>query len=887
MENKQINRMLINATQKEEMRVALTVGRDIDNVFIEKTGAQKRSNIYKGKITRVVPSLQACFVDFGQERHGFLPLKEISQEYFNQPYSEHERPSIQDVVSENQEIMIQVEKEERGNKGAALTTFITLAGSYLVLLPNNPKAGGISRRIEGEDREQLREFLDSVTNMDDKGLIVRTAGVGKSKEELQWDLDVLMRHWQAIQEAYAAQPAPFLILQESDIVTRAFRDYLRKDIDEIIIDNAEVYEKAKQHINTVRPEFKDSLILYKDPAVPLFTRYQLENQIETAYQSEVRLPSGGSLVIEATEAMVTVDVNSAQDTKGGDIEATALNTNREAAIEIARQLRLRDIGGLIVVDFIDMLSNDNQNEIVNTFYRNVQHDKARVQFSRISKFGLLEISRQRLRPSLMDATQATCPRCSGQGSIRSTESLSLFLLRIIREDAMQKDVIEVQAQLPIDVATFILNEKRHTINDIERHHNAIIRIIPNHHLETPHYKITKVKAGQEGQSGQGSTSYKLRSQPEVEPVLSQALTSKYDEPAIKYVEPPEKPTHEKNSSVVKRLWQALFTAPVSEEDTDSEAQQQEETSRSKNQRRHHNRNRQGQQKGRGRNKQQSKQRQEQEHTKKKGHHYSRGRRNNKASADEELMTNRQPAPMDDTMEKDTQSASQAKDQTERQRRDNRGNRSGRRNDNRGNRNNRNDNQDNRDSQESGDNHSTNENRDNRDTRSRRDNQGNRSHNKRDNRNRRSNNRGQRSSQNEYEQVAMEQTHAETNSAANEPAHASVQHESAAQAPATRARPAVAATQDNTQVQPVTEQSAATTTRSAKTSQVAQYLDYEIGQSDANLAQVETSNAEVIRNSIDTKIVAKVHTVAEKPRERKPGLAESTEVLEQVETNKSE
>ncbi|WP_454901106.1 ribonuclease E, partial [Aggregatibacter sp.] len=419
-----MKRMLINATQKEELRVALVDGQRLFDLDIESPGhEQKKANIYKGKITRVEPSLEAAFVDYGAERHGFLPLKEIAREYFPADYVYQGRPNIRDIISEGQEVIVQVNKEERGNKGAALTTFISLAGSYLVIMPNNPRAGGISRRIEGDERLELKDALSSLDVPEGVGLIVRTAGVGKSPEELQWDLKVLLHHWEAIKQASESRPAPFLIHQESDVIVRAIRDYLRRDIGEILIDSPKVYEKAKAHIKLVRPDFINRVKLYQGE-VPLFSHYQIESQIESAFQREVRLPSGGSIVIDATEALTAIDINSARSTRGGDIEETALNTNLEAADEIARQLRLRDLGGLIVIDFIDMTPVRHQREVENRIRDAVRQDRARIQISRISRFGLLEMSRQRLSPSLGESSHHVCPRCQGTGKIRDNESLS-------------------------------------------------------------------------------------------------------------------------------------------------------------------------------------------------------------------------------------------------------------------------------------------------------------------------------------------------------------------------------------------------------------------------------------------------------------------------------
>ncbi|MDN6072896.1 MAG: ribonuclease E, partial [Enterobacterales bacterium] len=447
-----MKRMLINATQQEELRVALVDGQRLYDLDIESPGhEQKKANIYKGKITRIEPSLEAAFVDYGAERHGFLPLKEIAREYFPNNYSSHGRPNIKDVLREGQEVIVQVDKEERGNKGAALTTFISLAGSYLVLMPNNPRAGGISRRIEGDDRTELKEALSSLQLPDGMGLIVRTAGVGKSAEALQWDLSFRLKHWDAIKKAAEGRPAPFLIHQESNVIVRAFRDYLRPDIGEILIDNPKILDLAKQHIAALgRPDFSSKIKLYTGE-IPLFSHYQIESQIESAFQREVRLPSGGSIVIDSTEALTAIDINSARATRGGDIEETAFNTNLEAADEIARQLRLRDLGGLIVIDFIDMTPVRHQREVENRLRDAVRQDRARIQIGRISRFGLLEMSRQRLSPSLGESSHHVCPRCNGTGTVRDNESLSLSILRLIEEEALKENTNEVHAIVPVPV----------------------------------------------------------------------------------------------------------------------------------------------------------------------------------------------------------------------------------------------------------------------------------------------------------------------------------------------------------------------------------------------------------------------------------------------------
>ncbi len=492
-----MKRMLINATQKEELRVALVDGQRLFDLDIESPGhEQKKANIYKGKITRVEPSLEAAFVDYGAERHGFLPLKEIAREYFPADYVYQGRPNIRDIISEGQEVIVQVNKEERGNKGAALTTFISLAGSYLVIMPNNPRAGGISRRIEGDERLELKDALSSLDVPEGVGLIVRTAGVGKSPEELQWDLKVLLHHWEAIKQASESRPAPFLIHQESDVIVRAIRDYLRRDIGEILIDSPKVYEKAKAHIKLVRPDFINRVKLYQGE-VPLFSHYQIESQIESAFQREVRLPSGGSIVIDATEALTAIDINSARSTRGGDIEETALNTNLEAADEIARQLRLRDLGGLIVIDFIDMTPVRHQREVENRIRDAVRQDRARIQISRISRFGLLEMSRQRLSPSLGESSHHVCPRCQGTGKIRDNESLSLSILRLLEEEALKENTKQVHTIVPVKIASYLLNEKRKAIHSIEKRHDVDIIVVPNEAMETPNFSVFRVRDGEE------------------------------------------------------------------------------------------------------------------------------------------------------------------------------------------------------------------------------------------------------------------------------------------------------------------------------------------------------------------------------------------------------
>lgn len=526
-----MKRMLINATQQEELRVALVDGQRLYDLDIESPGhEQKKANIYKGKITRVEPSLEAAFVDYGAERHGFLPLKEIARTYFPKDYKLEGRPNIKDVIKEGQEVIVQIDKEERGQKGAALTTFLSLAGSYLVLMPNNPRAGGISRRIEGDERTDLKAALSKLDLPDGMGLIVRTAGVGKSYEELDWDLRVLLTHWEAVSKVAEERPAPFLIHQESNVIVRAIRDYLRRDVGEILIDKTSVYEQALQHIQLVRPDFANRVKQYKGD-VPLFSHYQIESQIESAFEREVRLPSGGSIVIDPTEALTSIDINSARATKGGDIEETALNTNLEAADEIARQLRLRDLGGLVVIDFIDMTPVRHQREVENRIKEAVRPDRARVQLGRISRFGLLEMSRQRLRPSLGESAHNVCPRCSGHGTIRGTESLALSILRILEEESIKDNTGQIEAQLPVPVATYLLNEKRKAIQNIEKRHNVSLLIIPNPNFDTPHYQIVRHRT--DDVITDASYNVQLAEAEAEETTTSTATPVKREEPALK------------------------------------------------------------------------------------------------------------------------------------------------------------------------------------------------------------------------------------------------------------------------------------------------------------------------------------------------------------------
>ncbi|MCB1779171.1 MAG: ribonuclease E [Candidatus Competibacteraceae bacterium] len=563
-----MKRMLINATQQEELRVALVDGQKLFDLDIETPSReQKKSNIYKGRITRVEPGLEAAFVDYGAERHGFLPFKEINRSNFD-PQADSSRPNIREAIREGQDIVIQVEKEERGNKGAALTTFISLAGRYLVLMPNNPRAGGVSRRIEGEDRQEIREIMSSLDIPDGMGLIVRTAGVGRSQEELQWDLDYLLNLWRAIEAASSQKKAPFLIYQESNIIIRALRDYLRADIGEILIDNAAVYRQAQEFVQQVMPHNLSKLKLYQDN-VPLFSRFQIESQIETAYQREVSLPSGGSVVIDYTEALVSIDINSARATKGSDIEETALTTNLEAADEIARQMRLRDLGGLIVIDFIDMNAARNQREVENRLREALKMDRARVQVGRISRFGLLEMSRQRLRPSLDEASHVICPRCEGRGTIRNIESLALSVLRLIQEEAMKDKTGRVVTQLPVKVATFLLNEKRDAIRAFEQRHRVGILLIPNESLETPHFKLSRLRVEELSEAQRLSYTLAEDYEEQYEAQVNATTRDTVDEPAVKSVAPASPaplppapvPKPEVNPSFFRWLWGNLFGQP--------------------------------------------------------------------------------------------------------------------------------------------------------------------------------------------------------------------------------------------------------------------------------------------------------------------------------------
>jgi len=563
-------RMLINATQAEELRVAVADGQKLIDLDIETpTLEQKKANVYKGKITRVEPSLEACFVDFGSTRHGFLPLKEICPQFYHSSVRDREgKVTVQEAVREGQEIIIQVEKEERGNKGAALTTYISLAGRYLVLMPTNPKAGGVSRRISNEDRQELREQLQNVIAPDNVGIIIRTAGVGREAEELQWDLDYLLQLWTSIEKAATERPAPFLVYQESNLFIRALRDHMRNDIGEILVDDPKVFEDARQFIEEVMPHNIRKLKLYQDD-VPLFSRYQIESQIESAFSRTVHLPSGGSLVIDHTEAMVCLDVNSARATKGADIEETAYHTNLEAADEVARQLRLRDLGGLVVIDFIDMMDRKHQRDVEERLKHALQIDKARVQTGRISRFGLLEMSRQRLRPSLGESSQETCPRCEGHGTIRSVESLALSILRLAEEEAMKDFTGQVIIQAPTRVANFLLNEKRKALHEIETRQEVPVLVLANEHMQRPRFEIERVRKADVSEEA-SYTHVKKPEETELngsaaraqtpKPVPAVTATSQARPAAPRVAEPTDAATEPKAGGFFSRILGGLFGA---------------------------------------------------------------------------------------------------------------------------------------------------------------------------------------------------------------------------------------------------------------------------------------------------------------------------------------
>ena len=566
-----MKRMLINATQPEEVRVALVDGQRLYDLDIEPTAReQKKSNIYKARVVRIEPSLEAAFVDYGAERHGFLPYKEIARALFKPAEGgaaqSGAKPGIKDAIDEGQEFIVQIEKEERGNKGAALTTFVSLAGRYLVLMPNNPRAGGVSRQIEGADRSEAQDAMRGLSVPAGAGLILRTAGVGKSAEELQWDLDYLLQLWGAISEAAGQRKSPFLIYRESEIIIRAIRDYLRKDINEIWIDDPEVHKRSHEFMTQVMPHNLDKLKLYREND-PLFTRYQIESQIESAFSREVRLPSGGALIIDHTEALISIDINSARATKGSDIEETALTTNLEAAEEITRQLRLRDIGGLIVIDFIDMQNNRNQRQVETAMRDFLRMDRARVQVGRISRFGLLEMSRQRLRPSLGESSHIPCPRCDGQGTIRDVESLSLSVLRILEEEAMKDMTARVIARMPVEAASFLLNEKRQPLHEIQHRLDVEIIVLPDPAMVTPQYTVQRVRLSEAAQAENRKASYQLQNEEkdDTETGANRRKQVAAERPAVQPIIIPPAPApatrQDKPRGLIARLFGSLFGVP--------------------------------------------------------------------------------------------------------------------------------------------------------------------------------------------------------------------------------------------------------------------------------------------------------------------------------------
>ena len=590
-----MKRMLINATQEEELRMAMVDGQLLYDLNIEAPASErKKANIYKGKITRVEPSLEAAFVDYGAERHGFLPLKEISSEYFVKENKGGGKPNIKDVLKEGQDIVVQVDKEERGNKGAALTTFVSLAGRFIVLKPNKDHSGGVSRRITGEDRDLARKALNDVNIPENMSVILRTAGIDRTAEELAWDLDNLLTVWTAILNVVLERSSPFLIYRESDSVVRALRDYLTTDIGEILIDNEATYKDAYEHVEQTMPHNLKKLKHYVDP-VPLFTRFQIESQIESAFAHNVTLPSGGSIVIDHTEALVSIDINSARATKGGDIEATALNTNLEAADEIGRQLRIRDLGGLIVIDFIDMGPQKNQRDVENRLRDAVHQDRARVQIGKISRFGLLEMSRQRLRPSIGESAYKTCPRCTGFGTIRGTESLALAILRIIGEEARKERTSKVIAQLPVEVATYLLNEKRDWVQNLENRNETQVVLVANSHLETPHYDVRRVRDDQMDLPENTGASFALAHAP-VEPESPQAiLERKGAETAAVGTLKPSTPAPKRKQPESKGLWATIVEFFTGGEKNKKKKPQQRSRSSNKS-----SRGRRSQQQSRGR-----------------------------------------------------------------------------------------------------------------------------------------------------------------------------------------------------------------------------------------------------------------------------------------------
>ena len=599
-----MKRMLFNATQSEELRVAIVDGQKLIDLDIEHAGKeQRKSNIYKGVITRIEPSLEAAFVDYGTDRHGFLPFKEVARSYFAE--GTDGRGRIQDALKEGQELIVQVDKDERGSKGAALTTFISLAGRYLVLMPNNPKGGGVSRRVEGEDRDELRDVIAQLNIPRGMSIIARTAGIGRSVEELQWDLNYLTQLWKAIDDASTIQAGAYLIYQEGSLVIRAIRDYFSADIGEILIDTPDIHEQAVQFMSHVMPNNVGRVKLYQDE-IPLFTRFQIEHQIESAFAREVRLPSGGAIVIDHTEALVSVDVNSGRATRGSDIEQTALNTNLEAAEEVARQLRLRDLGGLVVIDFIDMENQRNQREVENALREALHADRARVQTGKISRFGLLELSRQRLRPSLGESNHITCPRCNGTGHIRGIESTALHILRITQEDAMKENSAIIQVQLPVEVATFLLNEKRADIHKIEQRMGVEVVLIPNIHMETPNYNILRIRHDDVNEETSRASYKMVEMPPETTYAPPTAESAKATKPvaAVRGITPAapapiveEKPevVTEKRPSIFARIKQFFgLTQTSAQEETeknDKSRGQRAEHSRHEHRNKNRNRNR--------------------------------------------------------------------------------------------------------------------------------------------------------------------------------------------------------------------------------------------------------------------------------------------------------
>ena len=588
-----MKRMLINATQSEELRVALVDGQRLYDLDIE-SGARehKKANIYRGKITRIEPSLEAAFVDYGAERHGFLPIKEIFRGYFKETAPGAGRAGIKELLDEGQEIIVQVEKEERGNKGAALTTYISLAGRYLVLMPNNPRAGGISRRIEGEDRAQLKDVMQQLQIPEDSGVIVRTAGIGRSVEEVQWDLDYLHQLWQSITTAADKKPAPFLIYQESNVIFRAMRDYLHQDISEVLIDEQQIFQDVSNFVQQVMPTYINRIKYYQQD-VPLFNRFQIESQIETAFKREVSLPSGGSIVIDPTEALVSIDINSARATKGSDIEETALNTNLEAAEEVARQLRLRDMGGLVVIDFIDMGPARNQRAVEAKLKEALKVDRARVQVGKISRFGLMEMSRQRLRPSLGETSGIVCPRCEGQGTIRDFSSLALSIIRLINEEANKDRSAEIRAFVPVDMATYLLNEKRDQLREIENTNKLRVLVIPNPKMETPAFEVSRLRDDHESvQSNETSheimvddqaidlSAFEQQNQTKTEKAIVQSVTPSQPAPVASSARPASKTNKKTQNSTTSKFVQLLkslfVSAPASNKPTKSASQKRKD-----------------------------------------------------------------------------------------------------------------------------------------------------------------------------------------------------------------------------------------------------------------------------------------------------------------------